>query len=323
MVIFLALMIFAAAGACRAQEQASDTVTVAIVGDMRFCGKLNDIVEKRSPYYFFSAFPDELQKADITAGALECPLTHRNQSRKNGSCGCNPMIAETLQREGFDILFIANEHIFDEGPAGMEDTLNVLNQHDMKGLGAGKDMLAAQVTYVILKNDLRIGFIAFSAAPDNRKRDPKDRTAISTADADMIRMKVKVAKAVSDVVVVSFHWGEEYGFVPDEEQQQLAAVAADAGAALIVGSHTHTLQRYEIRNKSFIVYSLGNFITDQLRTSSQESAALTAVLTRDGVKQVDFLPFVIEDYRPTPVNGDAAVKILKILAGERPRGIFE
>lgn len=328
---FPAALVFAlmfSAAVCVAQEQQkqpapAETLTLSIVGDMNFCGKLGKIVAEKSPYYFFSQLPDDLRKADITAGGLECPLTYRKTPAAPGSCACNPMISEALQREGFDVFFIANEHIFDRGPDGMYDTLNVLKKRDMKGLGAAEDLLSAQMAYVMMKGEIKVAFLAFSAIPDNRKKALSDRTTISTADEGMVRMKVKVAKAVADVVVVSFRWGEDGGFVPTDEQKRLAYVAADAGAALIVGGHTHTLQRYEIRNKSFIVYGLGNFLTDNLRTSARESAILTAVLSKKGVESVEFLPFVIENYRPVPVNGDDAVKILKTLAGERPRSIWE
>ena len=73
---------------------------------------------------------------------------------------------------------------------------------------------------------------------------------------------------MSDVQIVSMHWGEEYQFTPNEEQTQLAQLLSDAGVDVIVGGHPHVIQPMDYLtgksgNQTLVMYSLGNFISSQ------------------------------------------------------------
>ena len=71
---------------------------------------------------------------------------------------------------------------------------------------------------------------------------------------------VKAAKAQGcEVVVVSFHWGAEKDYAPNDNQQKMAKLAIDAGADLVIGHHSHRINPIELYNGKYICYSLGNF----------------------------------------------------------------
>ena len=74
---------------------------------------------------------------------------------------------------------------------------------------------------------------------------------------------IKAAKAKSDLVIVSFHWGQEYQTKSNAHQQKIAAAAVKAGADLIVGHHPHVAQEIDKIQGVTVAYSLGNFIFDQ------------------------------------------------------------
>ena len=78
-----------------------------------------------------------------------------------------------------------------------------------------------------------------------------------------IKADIELAKQLTDIVVVSFHWGIEYAEEPSSEQVNLARDMIDAGADLIIGHHPHVVQKYEKYKDGYVFYSLGNFIFDQ------------------------------------------------------------
>ena len=91
---------------------------------------------------------------------------------------------------------------------------------------------------------------------------------IDLIDKDKIRSDVEKLKKVSDVQIVSMHWGTEYSFEPNEEQKELAQLLSDLGVDVIIGEHPHVIQPMDYvtgkdGNKTLVIYSLGNFLSAQ------------------------------------------------------------
>lgn len=103
--------------------------------------------------------------------------------------------------------------------------------------------------------------------------------------------------AQADVVIPYFHWGSEYVGVPDGRQRSLAYAAIDAGADLVLGAHPHWVQTVEWYEGKPIVYSLGNFVFDQMwsRTTRQGVIA-TFTFAGSEVIKTRYSPVLIEDY---------------------------
>ncbi len=91
----------------------------------------------------------------------------------------------------------------------------------------------------------------------------EDKPGILLASDPLIREIIKNAKDKSDVLIVSFHFGDEYKTIHNKRQQDLARMAVDYGADMVVGHHPHVMEDIEIYKDKPIVYSLGNFIFDQ------------------------------------------------------------
>ncbi len=86
---------------------------------------------------------------------------------------------------------------------------------------------------------------------------------------------MKRARGQADIVVVNFHFGEEFNFSHNRRQEDLAHAAADAGADIIIGHHPHVVQDVEVYNKSIIAYSLGNLIYDARSGGARDGTVLT------------------------------------------------
>ncbi len=101
------------------------------------------------------------------------------------------------------------------------------------------------------------------------------------------------------------HWGEEYKTVPNNEQNELANFLFENGADIILGSHPHVLQRMEKRNitlsdgttkDGFIIYSLGNFVSGQVKENTKNSIILNIIITKKGTGEI-----TIENVKYTPI----------------------
>jgi poly-gamma-glutamate synthesis protein (capsule biosynthesis protein) len=119
------------------------------------------------------------------------------------------------------------------------------------------------------------------------------------------------AKEQADIVVVMVHWGKERVDQPEPYQKDYARQYIDAGADLVIGSHPHVLQGFEMYKGKWIAYSLGNFIFNAFpKGTAGETGVLDAVCTKSGDCDMTFHPMFTVNAQPTPLEGDAAKALL-------------
>ena len=130
---------------------------------------------------------------------------------------------------------------------------------------------------------------------------------------------IQAARKNADVVIVSMHAGTEYTHHPNKTQKKFAHAAIDFGTDLVIGHHPHVVQSIEQYHGKTIVYSLGNFIFDQMWSQkTREGVVLKATISKTGVRDIDFVPILIEDYaQPRSVTGKQAEQILAPLGDYR------
>ncbi len=133
-----------------------------------------------------------------------------------------------------------------------------------------------------------------------------------------IEEEIKEARKNADIVIVAFHWGEEYTNQPNKVQRELAHLAIDSGADLIIGNHPHWIQPVEIYKNKLIMYAHGNFVFDQM-WSEKTKEGVVGKYTFFDKKLVDaeFLPIKIQSYgQPYFLEGKEKEDILKSLLKE-------
>ena len=126
---------------------------------------------------------------------------------------------------------------------------------------------------------------------------------ISTATPENIKTQISTATSSADLVIVTFHWGNEYS-LRSLHQQELAHFAIDSGADVVIGHHPHWVQEYEVYKNKPIYYSLGNLVFDQM-WSEKTRKGLVVRLTFSGNQLVnkEEIPTKIFDYgQPNLVN---------------------
>jgi poly-gamma-glutamate synthesis protein (capsule biosynthesis protein) len=285
------------------------------VGDLMLARTVGDRLQQNGPNWPFAGVADLLAQGDIVIGNLECVIAEQGQPQpKAYTFRAPPVAAEALARAGFDLVGLANNHALDYGVEGLADMLPRLREAGVATVGAGADEAAAHSPTVVTHHGLRVGFLAYVDVPvegrsgfDTRSWEAGPLTpGLAWAAADRMATDIAAARRAADVVVVLLHFGLEGRPAVTTDQERLARAAIDAGADLVVGAHTHVLQRVEEYGGGLIVYNLGNFVFDGFSGASNYSAIVSVTLTPEGAGEYSFLPVVVEQGVPRPATAAEA-----------------
>lgn len=289
----------------------SRDATLLFVGDVMLSRMIGDIMEREEDYaYPFHLVRDELKSADVLFGNLESPIS--DQGSNVGSIysfRADPRSVEGLVFAGFDVLSFANNHVGDYGPTALLDTLDNLSRAGLRAIGAGGTQREAHVPQTVEVNGLRIAFLAYTNIAPAYFLESDAEPAVANIASEETSQDIAQAKIRynADLVVVSYHWGEEYQTHRSDWQARIAHETIDAGANLVIGHHPHVVQEVERYNGGVIAYSLGNFVFDQNFSPDTQRGLALRVQVNDGViGVVEELPVAFtETYQP--YFGDLAI----------------
>jgi poly-gamma-glutamate synthesis protein (capsule biosynthesis protein) len=276
---------------------------VAAVGDVLMHGAVqNAAADHRAPGnddgfgWLWSPVADLLASADLAFANLETPVAPRTgPGARSFVFNAPPSTVRALRRAGVSLVSVANNHIFDQGRPGFEETLANLHELAMPYVGAGPAGSEAG-PWFFEANGLRIAFLAYARffnqsgneCPTAPAREIRSCLRASLLDPERAVSDVKAAAQAADAVVVSLHWGDEYRRQPSEPDVALAHRLVEAGALLVLGHHPHVLQPIELHplpdgRTALIAYSLGNFVSNQSRNYVHGITPEKVAATRDGV----------------------------------------
>lgn len=299
-------------------------VILAAGGDVMLDRGVAREIAARGTDWPFGGVRRILSRADVAFANLECPLSDRQPKLRKPIAFRGPGAAgRWLADAGLDVVSLANNHAVDCGREGLVETMGHLEGAGVRWCGAGRTRGDAETARFITCRGLRVAFVGFSEFSEGAVK--RDRVpTIALAEAADVRRSVAAARAAADVVVASFHWGDEYTAGPNEGQRRIATVAAQAGADLLLGHHPHVAQGFAWiprgggRSPMLAAYSLGNLVFDQSHPGTRDGVILRVALTRDGVAGAEALPVRIERGRPVPVSAGRARACLALLR-ERSR----
>jgi len=269
------------ASSARSTSAPPPRVTIAFAGDIALLGQ--------PPASEFAGVRGQLRRADLAIGNLEGTLSSGGSSKCGaGSSGCfafqaPPQSASLLRGAGFDDLNVANNHAFDYGPSGQQQTLRALARYKLRWSGRPH-----QIT-VLRTQGVRIAILGFAPYP----------WAQSLTDIPAAQQLVRKAATRADLVVAVLHAGAEgtdRQHVPHGTEYYLGENRGDerrfthalvsAGADLVLASGPHVLRGLQLFGGSLIAYSLGNFAMCSQALSMEgvlgQSAILTVTLGSDG-----------------------------------------
>jgi poly-gamma-glutamate synthesis protein (capsule biosynthesis protein) len=245
--------------------------------------------------WLFAAVADLLAEPDVTFANLESPVApDAGAGTREYVFNAPPVALDALVHAGVDAVTVANNHAFDQGRAGFEETVRRVAAAGLRVVGAGPEGHAAGPVRIDAGglSFAFLGYAQFFNQEGNACPAPASRagTCVQAAQLDRDRAveDVRAAAAVSDAVVVSLHWGVEYAPQPRPEDVDLAHRLVDAGALVVLGHHPHVLQPVELYRRAdgqvgVIAYSLGNFVSNQSRRYVHGATPAGVAATRDGV----------------------------------------
>jgi poly-gamma-glutamate synthesis protein (capsule biosynthesis protein) len=295
------------------------SITIAAVGDVMIARRVTTLMEQHGAMYPFELVAPLLQDADLTIANLENTLTERGEEQvKAYVFRAPPRFASGLVEAGVDAVSLGNNHAADYGPTGLQDTLDALDAVGLPYAGAGMNEAHARRPAFFSIDGQRVALLSYTDVMENTFA-TADSHGVALATTDVIAADVGAAKSEADIVIVALHSGIEYTDAPQPNQQSLARAAIDAGAALVIGHHPHTLQGVERYGDGLILYSLGNFVFDldnedltNLGPRAFESAVYYVTITDGVAVEVRPEPVFIdpEEIRPRPAAGEQRAAIL-------------
>lgn len=169
-----------------------------------------------------------------------------------------------IKEMGFDVVSLANNHIFDLGEEGIKNTIRILDSNGIKYCGAGLNAEEASKPAVIEKDGMHVAIFAYcmydSPWMGYVELATDEKAGVNPLRIDKVVKDIQEAKEVYDRVIVLPHWGQEYRYEPLPECLTMAKEMVKAGADAVLGSHSHQIQPFvHIKGKP-VCFSMGNFL---------------------------------------------------------------
>ncbi len=200
-------------------------------------------------------------------------------------------LAVACKNAGIDYLVTANNHAADRGRKGIISTINKLDSIGIPHTGtflnaAARDSLTPLMIY---RNGSSIALLNYTFSTNGIV--VPDPVIVNMLDKEKITRDVGKAKEKkADLIILFLHWGTEYDTIPSKSQMDLAKYFESIGVDLVIGSHPHVLQKMvRTRNDStgrdnIVVYSLGNFVSNQRKPKTDGGSMVKVEFTRTGNK---------------------------------------
>ena len=301
----------------RVQEDGSVIVTISATGDVTIGGdtrksgkSIFDKQLEKEPSGL--SFPmenvaDLFAADDMTIVNFEGTLTTTKSATSNTySFAAPPEYVQVLTSGNIEAVSLENNHIMDHGETGYADTCQTLENNGIVYSGHLGSAIYTTDTGV------SIGMLSYQTFNGNY---PVIYNAI---EGDIAALR----SAGCQLVIVSYHWGEEKDYLPNERQVPLGRATIDAGADLVIGHHSHRMNPIEEYNGKYICYSLGNFsFAGNIKPDDMDTFIFQQRFRvyPDGRAQNEGFRIVpcsissqesVNDFKPTPKEGEAAQAVV-------------
>ncbi|MFF7356169.1 MULTISPECIES: CapA family protein [Streptomyces] len=179
-----------------------------------------------------------------------------------------------------DVCVLANNHVLDFGRRGLEETLASLAGAGVRAVGAGRDADEAYAPVAVPVGHgrrilvLALGALSSGIPPDWAATTDRSGVAyvrdLSPAAAEAAVRRVRRSKRPGDIVVVSVHWGSNWGYLVPRDQTRFARALVDGGVDIVHGHSSHHPRPVEMYRGRLVLYGCGDFIDDYEGISGYE-----------------------------------------------------
>ena len=238
-----------------------------------------------------------LVAADLAVANLEGPAPDDFTWHPDGlTFSMDPSLLVGLDRAGFDVVSLANNHIRNAGGSGVMDTIRHLDELGIGHAGAGADLARARRPAWRTIAGVRVAILGFNGV-GTAANAKGTRAGAAPLDTRIMTADIRAARiAGADVVVVMPHWGVEYTDGTTARQRTQAQAAIDAGADLVLGNHSHWAGPVALRSGRLVAWSMGDLLFD-LNHDERTQEAMLVEVTFAGRRavQVNLVPTVVVD----------------------------
>lgn len=256
--------------------------------------------------YFFKGVYNILSKDDLTIANLESPLTDASEEyrvEKTFNFKGDTDYTNILSEGSIEVVNLANNHTYDYGEKGYNDTINILEKANIPYFG--------YENYSILEIEgIKIGLAGLTGWNEDVAKENTEKAIEYFQDNNI------------DLIIMTYHWGIEREYNQNEVQENIARHAIDSGADLVLGHHPHVLQGIENYKGKYIVYSLGNFVFGGNRNPSDKDTMIfqETFHYENGILKdtsINIIPCSLSsrtdlnDYQPKILDGEEQKRVLK------------
>ena len=266
--------------------------------------------------YAYQYVEDLIEPADIAILNQETPIANDKFEPSSYPLFNSPtQLGDHMLDIGFNVISHSNNHILDKGEKGMLYTLDYWNSKNTMVYGAYRNDEDLNTMRVMEKDGIKFSFVGFMEHTNGLKLPANSECRlVYTSQLEEMERLIKKAESVSDVVVVSVHFGVETINEVTENQKFLANKFVEWGADIIIGTQPHTIQTMEYIDKpdggqAFVAYCLGNFISAQ----SYNLTMVGGLIDMNVRKELSTGKIFLEDIKCVPIithyeNGYANIR---------------
>lgn len=265
-------------------------IDIFISGDFAPQLRVNEVIQNKEFDKLYNDMLPLIKGADIAITNLEVPLIEKGTPiAKTGPNLKAPIISiEAIKHAGFNMVTLANNHIMDYGEEGLYSTMKICKNNNIETIGAGNSLKNAKKIKYTESKGKQIAFI--NVAENEWGTSQGIEAGANPLDEVGIFYSINEAKQNADIIILIIHGGHETYELPSPRMKKLYRYFIDLGVDAVVGHHTHCFSGHEVYKNKLIVYSLGNFIFDNLhnRTNTSWNKGAAVMLSISNSNKVDF-----------------------------------
>ncbi|HCY77335.1 MAG TPA: capsular biosynthesis protein [Ignavibacteriales bacterium] len=300
----------------------SVTISISVVGDLMCHSPQFEYAKVGKDSFDFSPVYRNVKKyleaSDFTFGNLETVTAGKENGGYTGYPKFNTPASyiSALKEIGFDLLVTANNHSLDRNEKGILKTIDEINSRNLNYVGTFKSQQDRDSIRIFDIKGIKIALLAYSYGTNGNPIPIGKNYLINLIDYNLIEKDIQSAKTNgAELVLVHFHFGEEYKREPVQFQKDVVNKTIELGADIIIGGHPHVLQPvnfYKTNNakldSGFVAYSMGNFFSNQQARYKDAGMILTLNIKKDFIKnridinKVNYLPTWV--FKGSTTNGN-------------------
>jgi len=295
----------------------ADELIISAVGDIMLDASSRPVMDQMGYDYPYAQVRKYFDGSQIVFGNLEGPLTTRGTpdgDKKFVFHSPPEKVTAALKNAGFNVVSLANNHTLDYGADGLAQTVEALDAAGIQHAGAGADIMAARQPALLQAGGHKIAILAYSITLPENFYAGVHRPGTAFAYEEQVHDDIVAAKKQADIVLVSFHWGQEGKTKLREYQTRIGHLAIDSGASAVIGHHPHILQGIERYKDGVILYSLGNFTFGSYSSHSIRSAIARLHFRNGRLQQLQMFPINVNNFevqfQPQPLHGQDANAVI-------------